>query len=61
MNELPPFLVHSVLFSGGRLDPRVFEKRYVDRVSVCLKSASPFGICLIKRGSEVGAPPNGAT
>jgi uncharacterized protein len=54
VSTLPLFPVHTVLFPGGRLNLRVFEKRYVDMVTTCLKSTSPFGVCLIKHGSEVG-------
>lgn len=53
--ELPLFLLHTVLFPGGRLAVRVFEKRYFDMVTACLKSERPFGACMIRRGSEVGA------
>lgn len=52
--ELPLFLLHTVLFPGGRLTVRVFEKRYFDMVTACLKSNRPFGVCLIKKGNEVG-------
>lgn len=52
--ELPLFLLNTVLFPGGRLTVRVFEKRYFDMVTACLKSDRPFGVCLIKRGAEVG-------
>src|SRR5690554_6915795 len=53
--ELPLFPLHTVLFPGGRLALRVFEQRYVDMVAASLKADTPFGVCLIKRGSEVGA------
>lgn len=54
MSELPLFLLHTVLFPGGRCRLRVFEKRYMDMVSTCLKTQQPFGICLIRTGTEVG-------
>lgn len=54
MGEVPLFLLNTVLFPGGRLTVRVFEKRYFDMVTTCLKSNRPFGVCLIKRGKEVG-------
>jgi uncharacterized protein len=54
MTESPLFLLQTVLFPGGRLSVRVFEKRYVDMVTGCMKTDRPFGICLIKRGNEVG-------
>ncbi len=52
---LPLFLLHAVLVPGARLPLKVFEARYVDMVSRCLKSGEPFGICLLKSGAEVGA------
>jgi len=45
-----------VLFPGGRLPLRIFEQRYMDMAKVCLKDGSPFGVCLILEGREVGAP-----
>jgi Lon protease-like protein len=35
---------------------RVFEARYMDMTRDCLKRDAPFGVCLIREGSEVGAP-----
>lgn len=52
---IPIFPLHSVLFPGGPLVLRIFEPRYLDMVSRCLKEESGFGVCLIKEGSEVGA------
>ncbi len=43
-----------MLFPAGRLTVRVFEKRYFDMATTCLKTNRPFGVCLIKRGNEVG-------
>lgn len=54
MSELALFPLHTVLFPGGRLGLRVFEKRYMDMVSACMKAAEPFGVCLIRKGNEVG-------
>ncbi|MCW8919810.1 MAG: LON peptidase substrate-binding domain-containing protein [Gammaproteobacteria bacterium] len=51
---LPIFPLHSVLFPGGPLALRIFEPRYLDMVSRCLKEERGFGVCLIKKGSEVG-------
>ena len=53
--QLPLFPLNTVLFPGGVLPLRVFEARYMDMVRACMKSATPFGVVLIKRGSEVGA------
>ena len=33
---------------------RIFEPRYIDMVSECMKSDTPFGVLLIKDGSEEG-------
>lgn len=52
--EIPLFLLHAVLVPGARLPLKVFEARYVDMVSRCLKHAEPFGVCLIRTGREVG-------
>ena len=45
-----------MLFPGGRLPLRVFEQRYMDMAKVCLRDKSPFGVCAIREGAEVGAP-----
>jgi Lon protease-like protein len=54
--ELPLFPLNTVLFPGGRLALRIFERRYMDMAKACLRDASPFGVCLIREGAEVGAP-----
>jgi Lon protease-like protein len=43
-----------VLFPGGPLPLRIFEPRYIDMVSACMKSDSPFGVLLIRDGAEAG-------
>ena len=35
---------------------RVFEQRYLEMAKACLRDDTPFGVCLIREGSEVGAP-----
>jgi Lon protease-like protein len=45
-----------VLFPGGRLPLRIFEQRYLGMAKACMKDQSPFGVCLIRDGTEVGAP-----
>jgi len=54
--ELPLFPLNTVLFPGGILPARVFEQRYMDMTKACLSDNTPFGICYIKEGSEVGVP-----
>ena len=51
---LPIFPLNTVLFPGGLLPLRVFEQRYMDMVKTCLKDETPFGVCLIREGEEVG-------
>ena len=53
--ELPLFPLTTVFFPGGVLPLKVFEQRYMDMVKRCLQDESPFGVCLIKEGAEVGA------
>ena len=55
-DEIPLFPLHTVLFPGGLLPLRVFEPRYMEMVSTCLRANEPFGVCLIREGREVGAP-----
>ena len=45
-----------MLFPGGRLPLRIFEMRYMDMAKACLKDGTPFGVCLIVAGKEVGEP-----
>lgn len=52
--HVPLFPLNTVLFPGGPLPLRIFEPRYVDMISNCLKSDSPFGVLLIRDGSEAG-------
>lgn len=54
--ELPLFPLSTVLFPGGRLDLRIFERRYLDLVRDSARQDSGFGVCLIVRGREAGAP-----
>ncbi len=52
--RIPIFPLHTVLFPDGPLPLRVFEPRYLDMISTCLKGGTGFGVCLIRDGSEVG-------
>lgn len=51
---LPIFPLGTVLFPGGEIVLRIFESRYVAMVRRCLAENSPFGVCLIRAGFEVG-------
>ncbi|HUP29778.1 MAG TPA: LON peptidase substrate-binding domain-containing protein [Usitatibacter sp.] len=52
--RLPIFPLQTVLYPGSLLPLRIFEVRYMDMAKACLKDSSPFGVCLIKEGPEVG-------
>lgn len=52
--EIPLFPLHTVLYPGGPLPLRIFEQRYLDMISRCLKEDSPFGVLLIRNGQETG-------
>ena len=52
--RIPIFPLNTVLFPGGPLPLRIFESRYIDMVSACMKSDTPFGVLLIKDGIEAG-------
>ncbi len=54
--RLPLFPLSSVLLPGGRMPLRLFEPRYLDMVSRCLRVGEGFGVCLIESGGEVGEP-----
>ncbi|HTH59524.1 MAG TPA: LON peptidase substrate-binding domain-containing protein [Paraburkholderia sp.] len=54
--DLPLFPLHTVLFPGGLLPLKIFEARYLDMASVCLREKTPFGVCLLKSGAEVAQP-----
>lgn len=54
--ETPLFPLGTVLFPGGLLPLRIFEQRYLEMAKVCLREGTPFGVCLILEGSEVGTP-----
>lgn len=53
--DLPLFPLGTVLFPEGRLGLRIFEPRYLDMISECLRAEGSFGICLIRDGREVGS------
>ena len=48
------FPLHTVLFPGGPLRLRIFEPRYLDMVSRCMREDTGFGVALIVAGSEAG-------
>lgn len=56
--RLPLFPLHTVLAPGIALPLHVFEERYRVMVRRCLDASAPFGVVLIREGSEV-APRSG--
>jgi Lon protease-like protein len=52
--KVPLFPLQTVLYPGGPLPLRIFEARYLDMISECLKTDSPFGVLLIRSGRETG-------
>ena len=53
---MPIFPLGTVLFPDAILPLKIFEVRYMDMAKACLKDGTPFGVCLIREGQEVGAP-----
>jgi len=54
--ELPLFPLNAVLFPGGPLSLRIFEPRYLDLVSRCLREGTGFGVVRLDAGPEAGGP-----
>src|SRR2546427_13232822 len=54
--ELPLFPLNTVLFLGATLPLHIFEERYKEMIGVCLQQKAPFGVLLIRKSREVGAP-----
>ena len=50
------FPLRLVLFPGGRLDLRIFEARYLDLISACLRQQRAFGVVCLREGDEVAHP-----
>lgn len=52
--RIPLFPLNNVLFPGGALSLRIFEPRYLNMISTCMKEGGGFGVALILSGNEVG-------
>ncbi len=50
---LPLFPLQTVLFPGGLLSLKVFEARYLDLVSRCLRENTAFGVVCLNQGSDL--------
>lgn len=56
---LPLFPLNTVLFPGCILDLQIFEARYLDMISRCMKQGSGFGVVCLLAGNEAGEGPVG--
>lgn len=54
LEELPLFPLNTVLFPHASLHLHIFEDRYREMVRMCLREDRPFGVVLIREGSETG-------
>jgi len=54
--SIPIFPLNTVLYPGGMLPLKIFEQRYLEMTRDCLRDTTPFGVCRIKEGVEVGKP-----
>jgi Lon protease-like protein len=50
---IPLFPLSAVLFPDGPLPLRIFEARYLDMISRCLREESEFGVVQIRSGTDV--------
>ena len=51
-DPLPLFPLQAVLFPGGLLGLKVFEARYLDMITRCLREQSPFGVVCLRQGQD---------
>jgi Lon protease-like protein len=54
--QIPLFPLHTVLAPGIALPLHIFEERYRIMVRRCLEGSSPFGVVLIREGTEIVRP-----
>ena len=52
--ELPLFPLSGIVMPEGIMPLRLFERRYIDMVTDCMRNGTGFGICLIRDGGEAG-------
>lgn len=53
---LPLFPLETILFPDCLLQLHVFEERYKTMINRCIEESTPFGVVLIREGTEVGPP-----
>jgi Lon protease-like protein len=54
--QIPLFPLHTVLAPGIALPLHIFEERYRIMVRRCLEGSSPFGVVLIREGTDIVRP-----
>ena len=54
--SIPIFPLNTVLYPGSLLALKIFEQRYLDMTKACVRDNTPFGVCRIREGREVGLP-----
>ena len=54
LDALPLFPLQLVLFPGAQLALKIFEARYLDLVSNCMRQGQPFGVVCLRAGHEAG-------
>ncbi len=54
--DLPLFPLNTVLFPRMPLPLRIFEPRYQEMITRCIRERIGFGVLLIREGFEVGGP-----
>ncbi|WP_417538863.1 LON peptidase substrate-binding domain-containing protein [Marinobacter sp.] len=52
--KAPVFPLNSVVLPGGRIPLQLFEPRYIDMLSRCMKEDKGFVISLLRNGNEAG-------
>ncbi len=53
MIDLPLFPLGTLLLPHGRLPLQIFERRYIDMISACMREGTGFGVVWIRKGAEV--------
>ncbi|HMW82605.1 MAG: LON peptidase substrate-binding domain-containing protein [Pseudomonadales bacterium] len=56
-SSIPLFPLKTTLFPSGRIQLQIFEPRYLEMVSFCMKQKVDFGVVTIIEGEEVGELP----
>ena len=52
--RIPIFPLRTILFPGSKIPLRIFEPRYLDMVSACMRSKREFGIVLSRKVPQPG-------